>query len=184
MGGILRSGGQMYSGSPVAVGNSGGVNWAGIGNQVSAAQTTPYAEFLAKQTAGMQPSIAQAQLKQATDQNIAAQMAMAAGARGANIGTASRMAQQNAAQAGQAEAQQSGMLAAQEAQANASNALQYQGMNNQYAESLYNLANNRDLGIAGVGVKNNEVQMQGTKDFTDFLGNLGGGAAAGAKMLA
>ena len=69
---------------------------------------------LEAQAAGQGPSLAQAQLQQATDQNIAQQMALAASARGGNVGMAQRQAAQNAAAVQQQASQQSAMLRMQE----------------------------------------------------------------------
>jgi hypothetical protein len=69
---------------------------------------------LEAQAAGQGPSLAQAQLQQATDQNIAQQMALAASARGGNVGMAQRQAAQNAAAVQQQAAQQASMLRMQE----------------------------------------------------------------------
>lgn len=71
------------------------------------------AAALQAQMAGQGPSLAQNQLKQATDRNIAQAMAMAQ-TRGANPFLAQRQAMQSAATAGQEAAAQSGALRAQE----------------------------------------------------------------------
>lgn len=81
------------------VGNGGQLDW-NLGNKVHQMDSQNYAQFLANQTSGMQPSIAQAQLKAATDQNLANQMAIAASARGPSAGTTHRLMMQNAAATG------------------------------------------------------------------------------------
>lgn len=175
---FLSSGGQAFAGPPVSVGNAGGINYGNIGNQVAANSAQGFGSYLANQGFNPQATIAQAQLKAATDQAIKNQMAMAAGARGGNAGTMQRIAMQNMAQAGQENAQQSGMLAAQQEQQNAQNALNWKTLQDHYALGMYDLANNRDMGTANVQSQNANRQMQGVKNFTDFLGNLGKGAAS------
>lgn len=168
--------------------NNGGLDW-NLQKHISKQDSTPYAQFLAQQTQGLQPSIAQAQLKAATDQNLANQMALAASAHGPSAGTNQRLLAQNAAATGQQAAQQSGMLAAQEQQANAQNALQYQGLNNQFATHLYALGNQRDLGLMGAQVQGGlgaaqvaesgaNRKRQGVADFGKLLANIGQGAAS------
>jgi hypothetical protein len=68
---------------------------------------------LQDQAAGQGPSLAQAQLKAGTDQNIAAQMAMAASQRGGG-GFGARLAAQNMASSQQQAAQQAAQLRMQE----------------------------------------------------------------------
>lgn len=184
MGGFLQQGGQsMGGGAPTQVGNAGGVNWGGVGGQINTNNNTDFSQFLGSNTAGMQPSIAQAQLKAATDQGVANTMAMAAGGRGANSGTTQHLAMQNGSMAGQQSAQQSGILAAQQQQQNAQNALQYKGMMDQYNIGLMGASNQRDLGTANIGVDNSKIQEQGTQNFGNFLGNMGSAAVGLGSML-
>lgn len=173
---------NLGGGAKTDVGNQGGINWGGVGQQVQDRQGTTYGNFLAQQTAGMQPSIAQAQLKQATDQNIANQMAMAASGRGGNFGTNQRLAAQGMASAGQQMAQQSGMLAAQEGQMNATNALAYQHGNDQFQQGMYGLSNQRDLGIASVDEEAKKRAAAGTQGFMNFLSGAGKAAATGGTL--
>lgn len=81
------------------------------------------------------------------------------------------------------------MLASQENQMNAANALKYQGMNNQFAQYLYGLGNQRDLGLmqgqiqGGLGAAGLEQQdaQRRQKGFGDLMGNASKAAAmAGA----
>lgn len=191
MGGVVDffgGGGQTEVSNAVrnpALPNVANIDW-NLGNQMNERRGQTYADFLAAQTAGMQPSIAQAQLRAATDQNLANQAAMAASARGGSAGTTQRLAMQNGANAGQQAAQQSAILAAQENQQNASNALGYQGMSDQFINSLYNLGNQRDLSLmnarmgGGIAAANIEEQGKnrnraGVASFGDFLGNMGQG---------
>lgn len=78
-----------------------------------AAQQASLAAALQAQMAGTGPSLAQTQLKQATDRNIAQAMAMAQ-QRGGNVALAQRQAMQAAAGAGQEAAGQSAAIRAQE----------------------------------------------------------------------
>lgn len=77
-------------------------------------QQEALASQLMAQTQGQGPSLAQSQLKQATDRNISQQMAMAASQRGATAGQGLRQVAQNAAMANQQAAQQSADLRMQE----------------------------------------------------------------------
>lgn len=134
---------------------------------------------LMNQAQGIGPSVAGAQLQQATDQNIAQQQALAASARGGNVGMAQRIASQQAGQIQQQSAQQMGLLRLQEQQ-------QAQGLlnsgigqggsmalNNQAGKDGFNLglvgaANARDMGDVAAG------QASG-KAFGEFVSNLAGG---------
>jgi hypothetical protein len=69
---------------------------------------------LQAQAAGTGPSVAQDQLTQATNQNIAQQQGMMASQHGINAGLAARLGAQNAANIGQQAANQSSQLKAQE----------------------------------------------------------------------
>jgi hypothetical protein len=155
--------------------NNAKLDWD-LGNQVAGRANQNYAAFLYNQTNGMQPSIAQNQLKVATDQAIANQMAMAASQRGASAGTTQRLAMQQAAGLNQSMAQQNGLLAAQEAQQNAQNALQYQGLNDQFSNHLYELGNQRDLGLMGSEVQGGlgaaQIHQGDSKRRGDFVQSM------------
>lgn len=72
--------------------------------------------MLMQSAEGKGPSVAQAQLQQATDQNIAQQQALAASMRGVNPAMAARLAANNSANAQQQAANQSAIIRAQEQQ--------------------------------------------------------------------
>ena len=104
------------------------VNPASVGTAAQATAATinqtPQAEFrtgqaglaaaLQAQAMGQGPSLAQSQLRQATDRNIAQSMAMAASQRGATAGQGLRQIAQQASAANQQAAQQSADLRMQE----------------------------------------------------------------------
>ena len=80
-------------------------------------QQQSLAQQLSAQSRGEGPSVAGMQLKQATDRNLAQQLAMQAGASGANAAAARRQAANQAGVLGQQAAGQSAMLRLQEQQA-------------------------------------------------------------------
>lgn len=166
--------------------NTTGLNM-NLGDVIAQNTGGTYADYIAAQTNPNVPTIAQAQLKQATDQNIASQMAMANSARGGNAGTTQRLAMQNAAMAGQQGAQQNAILSAQEQQQSAQNALNFRGQNNAFTEAMYGLGSGRDtalmggqiqggLGAAQIAQKDKERKAKG---FSDFMGNISKGATMG-----
>lgn len=73
-----------------------------------------YIDMLQSSARGEAPSVAQGQLRQATDANISNAYSMAASSRGGSYALAMRTAQQQAAQANQAAAAQAATLRAQE----------------------------------------------------------------------
>ena len=87
-----------------------GVNQGFNQNQMALANS------LQAQVAGTAPSVAQAQLQQGTDANIAQQRALAASGRGTNLGLAQKLAATNAAGAQQTAAGQAAIAKLQEQQ--------------------------------------------------------------------
>lgn len=131
---------------------------------------------LTAQMNGQGPSLAQAQLQQGTDQNIAQQMAMAASARGGSLGMAQRQAAMNAAGVQQQMAGQSGILRLQEQQQAQQQLAQLIGQRDQTRQGLIGLANQRDA--------TNVTAQANSKNFVEgaapIIAGLGQAAAAGA----
>jgi hypothetical protein len=136
------------------------------GQQQFLGQQQQLTNQLMQQAQGQGPSIAQAQLQQGTDQNIAQQMAMASSARGGNVGMAQRQAAMNAGQAQQQMAGQAGVLRLQEQQGAqqqlGQNLNSFQGGIDNYNQGMIGLANQRDMGQQA-------ANAQGGKMFGDFL---------------
>jgi hypothetical protein len=164
-------------------------------------QQMDFAKQLAAQSRGEGPSLAQQQLKQATDQNLASQMAAAASQRGVQGGLGQRLVAQQAANTQQQAAQGSALARTNEqlqAQGLLGNALQggrqqdlgAQGLNLQnqqakdaFTQSLIGLGNQRDLGLLNAQVQGGQAAGQleeaqnarRGKGFGNFLSGLGGG---------
>jgi len=139
---------------------------------------------LMNQAQGIGPSVAGMQLQQATDQNIAQQQALAASARGGNVGMAQRIASQQAGQIQQQSAQQMGLLRLQEQQAaqgllnTGINQGGSMALNNQDGKDKFNMgltaaAFDRDKEDVAAG------QASG-KAFAEFISNMGGGGMKAA----
>lgn len=139
---------------------------------------------LENQAMGVGPSLAQNQLQQATDQNIAQQMAMAASARGGNVGMAQRIAAQNAGAAQQQMAQQAGIMRLQEQQSAQGLLNQGIGQGRQGDLAGQQLKDNFGLGMRDLGNKRDMGQQaaaaQGGKMFGDFMSRAGDAAATAA----
>jgi hypothetical protein len=117
--------------------------------QQSRAQQQAYMGEIARGISGQAPSLAQIQLKQGMDSNIAAQNALAASGGPSNAAFASRQAMQNAAASGQALAGQSAALRAQE----------YQQAMSQMGQATAQ-ARAQDLAAAGMSYQNALAQAQ------------------------
>lgn len=207
------------------VGNEGGINWGDMQNQINRRQAERSAmldqsqsdqfrnqqmglsEMAMAQARGEGPSLAQMQLQQATDANIAAQMAAAGSMRGIQGGTAQRQLANQAAMAGQQAAQQAAQLrlaeqqqaqsfAAQLAQAargqdlsaaeaNLQSELQNRQLRDAFQTQMLGIANQRDLGVmgarAGALQGAGQLREQGANRAGQAFGMLlrGGAAAAG-----
>lgn len=142
-------------------------------------QQQQLANQLMAQAQGQGPSLAQAQLQQATDQNIAQQMAMAASTRGGNLAMAQRQAAMNAGQAQQQMAGQSAIARLQEQ--NQAQALLGQTLNqgqtgiDNFRANMTQLANQRDIAQTAAAQKGGEM-------FGNFIGKLGEGLGFGASQ--
>jgi hypothetical protein len=88
------------------IGTTAQNNVAGIDQRENRDRQGNLASALEAQMAGQGPSVAQSQLQQATDRNLAQQLAMAASSRGANAATTQRQLMQNQAATNQVAAQQ------------------------------------------------------------------------------
>jgi len=113
-----------FWGKEVGGANPNSVMWTGDYTDVARENVDPafrnqqlqLAQQLMGQATGQGDSLAQEQLQQATDANIAQQRAMAASGRGANLGLAQKLAMTNAGQAQQQLAGQSAIARLQEQQ--------------------------------------------------------------------
>jgi hypothetical protein len=94
---------------------SGGSQINTLPQEQTRAQQMALGQQLARTASGQGPSVAQEQLKQATDQNIRQQQSLAASMRGVNPALAARNAQMGAASAQQQAAGQASTMRAQEA---------------------------------------------------------------------
>lgn len=157
-------------------------------------QTNSLAQTLLAQSMGQGPSLAQGQLQDATDRNIAQQQALAASARGVNPALAQRLAAQNVASINQTAASDSALLRNQE-QLGAQNSLGSL-LNSQRQGDL--TATDRDLGAKiskeelgvnqSIGMNNVNATAYGdaAKRRGEFISNIGsiltgGGAKSGGK---
>jgi len=138
---------------------------------------------LMNQAQGIGPSVAGMQLQQATDQNIAQQQALAASARGGNVGMAQRIASQQAGQIQQQSAQQMGLLRLQEQQ-------QAQGLLNSGIGQGGSMALNNQAGkdafssdFTKAGTTRDIGQQTAAAAGGGMLGNLIGNAGAGVAKL-
>lgn len=143
------------------------------------AQQMAFAQQLMNQANGVGPSVAQQQLQAGTDQNIAAQMALAASGRPTNAAYAQRLAMQGIAGSQQQMAQQSAMLRNQE-QLNAQGLLgqalaqgrgQDIGMATDQAKiglQSQALKDQFNLGLTGLGTQRDVAQMQGAFGLADL----------------
>lgn len=132
---------------------------------------------------GEGPSIAQDQLKQATDRTMAQAQAQAQSGRGMNAAMAARAAMQAQGQAGQEAAGQSAQLRAQE-QVQARGELQ-QAITNARSQAQDMAASDRDARLALEQLEVNKITGQNTAnqaayaDAANRRGNLIGGIGAG-----
>jgi len=147
------------------------------------------AEALQAQTRGQGPSLAQSQLQQATNRNIAQNAGLIASQKGINPALATRAIAQNAAMTGQEMAGQSGLLRSQEqlgAQQQLGGVLGTLGGQSLEQQQLFQSANAaQNQALLGQTNQQNQLNaaraQQGAEYGQKILGGAisGGGAAAG-----
>lgn len=173
---------QMSGGGPAQVGNSTGLD-LNFGQQIAARNANTNANqaqldaALASALAGTGPSAAMSTLQAATDQNIAQQQAMAASARGSNVGLAQRGAMMNAAATQQQASNQAATLRAQEMQQAQQNMLSNLSNQDSFTSALINAGTARDTGQAN-------LDESSKKRYQESAGNVIGGLGAGAGAIA
>lgn len=141
-------------------------------------QQLELAKMLMGQATGQGDSLAQQQLQQATDQNIAQQRALASSARGVNMGLAQRLAQTGAGQAQQQLAGQSAIARLQEQQG-AQNML-----GNVLGQGRSGDINVGQLGVMqrGQDIQNQQALNQQELEWAKALRGLNSGGSGGGVM--